>query len=213
MSIDEQPIPLGNGPVTSSSDSISLNSSVSNQPLEKGLILDPDLKSKLRSTGLTAPAYRFDVENKSKFLRLAIEYWPNITAICKACGISRDTYYNHRKMDPAFDQALKDIDDMVCDELENVLRTEGAKPKGFLDRMAYLRAHRPELYDKAKVVKIEGYKMSEQERGRRLNVVETVIDAEVSKTYLDRRERQEKRAQQRLDQASEQREDKGGAGG
>jgi L-rhamnose mutarotase len=134
---------------------------------------------------------QFGSQRKSEFIRLAIEFWPNMSAICKAVGVARSTVYLHRKSDPAFNKALQEIDAMVCDEMEQTLRTEGMKPKGFLDRMAYLRAHRPELYDRAKVVKIEGYKMGDGERRQRLAGLEGAIDAEVVKTYQDRKQRQE----------------------
>lgn len=151
-----------------------------------------------KGTGSVVPFSQFTPERKKRFIELAKQYWPNMGEICRAVGVSRWTVANHRKSDPIFNNALHEIDQQVCDDHEMVMRANGMTPKGFLDRMAYLRAHRPELYDRAKVVKIEGYKMENGERQRRLGAVETVIDAEVVKTYSDRKQRRELKQQARL---------------
>ena len=142
-----------------------------------------------KGVGLSHKPYRFTQEKKAHFLKLAVEFWPNMAAICKATGVSRWIVGYHRKHDPEFDSVLNEIDQMVCDEHEQMLRKQGMEPKGFLDRMAYLRAHRPELYNPAKVVKIEGYKMTQSERGERLAGLEGAIDAQIVSAYQTRKER------------------------
>ena len=139
--------------------------------------------------GLGIEGYRFTPERKAKFLALAKDYWPHIGKLCEAVGISRWTVIHHRKLDPEFNAALHEIDQSVCDSHELMLRTQGLTKGGFLDRMAYLRAHRPELYNPAKVVKIEGYKMTQSERGERLAGLEGAIDAQIVSAYTTRKER------------------------
>lgn len=144
-------------------------------------------------TGSVLRLHEFNDEKKARFLSIAKQFWPNLGAICEAVGISRWTVYNHRKSDPEFNKALIEIDEQVCDDHEFVLRQRGMKPAGFLDRIAYLKAHRSSLYNPAKVVKIEGYKMGAQEKLERMGAVESVIDAEIVKTYQDRKQRQEQK--------------------
>ena len=151
------------------------------------------------NTGSGLHAYRFDFERKSEFLRLAIEFWPNLSKICAVVGISRQCFYDHMKSDKLFNKALQDVDAMICDEHEEMLRQEGMKPKGFLDRMAYLRAHRPELYDRAKVVRVEGYKMTDGEAQRRLARLDGAIDATIVQSYTTRKERLRLKQQQVVD--------------
>lgn len=140
-------------------------------------------------TGLEHQPYRFTPEKKARFLELAPKYWPNVSAIAEAVGISRWTVVNHRKTDKAFDQALTELNNRLCDELEQTLIQQGLQPKGFLDRISYLRAHRPELYDRAKTIKIETKQMTGDERSSRLRVVESVIDAEVVGVVKGRRQK------------------------
>jgi hypothetical protein len=148
--------------------------------------------------GLDYGFHKFNSERKRYFIEAARKFYPNITKCCQEVGISWHTFNAHRKSDPEFAAQLALVKLEVTDRIEGVLAQEAVNPKSFLDRMAYLRAHRPELYDRAKVVKIEGYKMNDGERSSRLNVVDTVIDAEISKSYLSRKEQREKRNQARL---------------
>lgn len=167
------------------------------------------IKSQGNGTGSVREFYDFTIERKQRFLELAEQYWPNLSAICKAVGVSRWTVGNHRKSDPDFNNSLHEIDQRICDEHERVLVERGMDHKGgFLDRISYLRAHRPELYDRAKVVKIEGYKMAGPERTQRLGAVEAAVDATIVQAYTTRKERNEQR---RL-KAAEKREATSGGG-
>jgi hypothetical protein len=104
-------------------------------------------------------------------------------------GIHPSSYYAHLKADKIFYQKVQQIDQGTTDRIEGVMASEAINPKSFLDRMAYLRAHRPELYNPAKVVKIEGYKMTQSERGERLAGLEGAIDAQIVSAYTTRKER------------------------
>jgi hypothetical protein len=140
-------------------------------------------------TGLDKRKKRFDWQRKRRFLRIAKTYWPNVTLCCAMAGIHPSSYYLHLKQDPIFYAKVKQIDQGTTDRIEGVMASEAINPKSFLDRMAYLRAHRPELYNPAKVVKIEGYKMTQSERGERLAGLEGAIDAQIVSAYQTRKER------------------------
>ena len=147
--------------------------------------------------GFNSSARRFDWQKKRRFLRMAKRFWPNVTLCCAACGISDSTFYTHRKIDPIFAHKVAEIDRGTTDNIEGVLAEQATKPESFLDRMAYLRAHRPELYNPAKVVKIEGYKMTQSERGERLAGLEGAIDAQIVSAYTTRKERLQQQREKR----------------
>ena len=157
------------------------------EPLE---IVEPIAK---RDKGVVLGFNSFNVQRKSLFYEAARKFWPNISEICKIIGIHPGTYYNHLKSDKSFAAEIRLIDQEVTDRIEGVLATQATQPKSFLDRISYLRAHRPELYDRAKVVKIEGYKMSSDEKAKRMKVVDTAVDAEIVKSYLSKKERLEQK--------------------
>ena len=145
-------------------------------------------EGKGKGVGFNSAARRFDWAKKRKFLRAAKRFWPNVTICCAAVGISDSTFYTHRNQDKIFAQKIAEIDRGVTDRIEGVLADQAVDPKSFLDRIAYLRAHRPELYNPAKVVKIEGYKMGPAEAKQRMTVIDTVVDAEIAQSYLDRKQ-------------------------
>jgi len=149
----------------------------------------PEREEKRAVVGSATGWSLFDAEKKLLFLEAARRFYPNISRCCQEVGICWQTFSNHRKQDKIFAAQLAEIDREVTDRIEGVMAEEAVNPKSFLDRMAYLRAHRPELYDRAKVVKIEGYKMDGAEKARRLGAVDAAIDAEIVKTYTTRQER------------------------
>jgi hypothetical protein len=169
---------------------MSLDSSGSKEVGEKGsevsLILNESIEKKEvgkkeveKGTGLALDLGRFDPKRKVLFIKFARKLYPNISKICSAVHISTQTYYNHLKSDPEFNKSMVEVDQAITDEIEGVLQKEARKPKKFLDRISYLRAHRPELYDRAKVIKVEGYKMSPEDSKRRGSVLDQVIDGEI----------------------------------
>ena len=150
------------------------------------------LASRVRSpTGLVLHPRRFDNQRKRRFLRIAKRFWPNVTRCCALAGISDSTFYSHFNQDKVFAHKIKEIDRGTTDEIEGVLASEARNPKSFLHTISYLRAHRPELYDRAKTIKIEGYKMSDKDRTQRTQMLENAIDAQVVQTYQDRRDKRE----------------------
>jgi len=132
----------------------------------------------------------FTSKEKSRFIDNAIRYWPAKMKIAFASGISYPTINNHISWHPDFAALMKTIDVLVTDDVELILKNEAMKPKSFLDRIAYLKAHRPELYNPAKVVRVEGVKLSDSDRANRLAAVETFIDADLADSYRQRNTKQ-----------------------
>lgn len=163
-------------------------------------------------TGSGLALLSFDSQRKLKFLELAAAYWPNMSRCCREIGIHYQTFLNHRKADVKFYEALQEIKAAKLDAIEAVSEESALDVrKGFLDRAMILRAHRPELYDRAKVVKIEGYKMTDGEKRNRLAGLEGAIDAEIVKSYSDRKQiREAKRAKADEKRASMARGEKAG---
>jgi len=109
--------------------------------------------------------------------------------ICRKARISKVLYYQALKDCPDFAAAIKEIDEGVTDSIEGLTANLAMNPKQVIDRMAYLRAHRPELYDRAKRIIVEGYKMSESEAVRRSKVLDSCVDATIVNAYTTRKER------------------------
>jgi hypothetical protein len=145
-----------------------------------------------KEAGSAIHFHGFSNEKKQRFLSNAFRYWPNVTRLCASVGITPSGYYQHTKLHPDFARLMKDIDVCVTDDVELVLRYEASNPnpKSFLDRMAYLRAHRPELYDRAKVVRVEGYKLGDGEARRRSEALAGAVEAQIVNAYTERKERQ-----------------------
>lgn len=162
-------------------------------------------------TGSDSCISSFDAQKKLKFIELASQFWPNLSKCADAVGVTVQTVYNHIKRDVKFCEEIKRIKTAKLDELEQVAIDSGRDvKKGFLDRAMILRAHRPELYDRAKVVKIEGYKMTTAEAQQRSGAVEAAVDATIVAAYTTRKERQE---QKRLKAAEERERTLGGGKG
>ena len=129
--------------------------------------------------GLVPHSSKFSKKRKDSWLRIAKKLWPNVSEICRQIGISTSTYYLHVQKDLAFNRAVKDLDQEVTDRIEGVLATMAVQPRSFLDRISYLRAHRPELYNPAKVVRVEGVRLTDQDAHTRLAMATGAIDAEL----------------------------------
>ena len=129
--------------------------------------------------------------DKIKALELLWEHPQNIALICRGLGVSRSTWHWHRSHDKQFNQDVIDIQEATCDELEETMHHLGKQRTSFNfnDRIAYLRAHRPELYNPARKIIVEGYKMSESDAERRSKVLDNCVDATIVNAYTTRKER------------------------
>ena len=122
-------------------------------------------------------------------LEIAPSLWPNVTELCKRVHVSREFYYRCLREDPVFAKAISEIDIGITDAVEGLTANLAMNPKHIIDRMAYLRARRPELYDRAKRIIVEGYKMTESEAVRRSKLLDSCVDATIVNAYTTRKER------------------------
>lgn len=72
---------------------------------------------------------------------------PNITGAAVALGHSRTLVFWHLERDPAFKKAFDDIREGLTDGLEAKVLEYGQRPNNFMDRIAWLRARRPEVWN------------------------------------------------------------------
>ena len=145
-----------------------------------------------KGTGASLSVYAFDPTRKALFLELASKWFPDLSRICEAVGISRQSYYNHIHKDAEFARAVEAVRLARIDRIEGKVFEAAEDNKNFLHQAMVLRAHRPELYDRAKVVKIEGLQMNPQQAQERLGAVSNAVDAEIVKTYLDKKQRRDR---------------------
>lgn len=115
-------------------------------------------------------------EQKVLFLQ-AFRETGNFSESAKLIGASRASIYNHLKLDQKFRSEFDAVINSFCDVLEQTMLSNGQKPNGFMDRMAYLRAHRPEKYNPRTTIVHESDKSSLdflfrslEEKGQIINV-------------------------------------------
>jgi hypothetical protein len=112
------------------------------------------LKAKLDSTRL----------KKESFLKAFIKTFGNITISCESLGISRQTYYDWKKDDPAFAKALAEVepDERFLDSAELALnkkimdgdttaiifalKTKGKK-RGYIERTENINYEKPSPFE------------------------------------------------------------------
>ena len=143
--------------------------------------------------------------NKTRALELLTESPNNISYVVKRLGVSRPCWYWHLSHDPQFAIEVQEIREAACDALESNMYDLGMKKsfKTFNDRIAYLRAYRPQLYNPVKVLKVEGYQI--KDKTQRIGAIEGAIDATIVREYQDRTDRREAKrlagaeARERLD--------------
>jgi hypothetical protein len=89
----------------------------------------------------------FSSDRKLRFLKFFRES-QNISKSAQAVGITREVVVYHLKADKAFKTAFDGAIEAMCDELENVMVDHAHSKQGFLDRIAFLKAKRAEVWDK-----------------------------------------------------------------
>lgn len=89
----------------------------------------------------------FTAALKVRFISAAKKLWPNVSAICQIVGIHPGTFQNHYKADVKFREDLELVKAERLDLLEGVMFDNATQPRGFLDRIATLKAHRPERWN------------------------------------------------------------------
>src|SRR5580765_5430197 len=94
------------------SDAIALTSNIQGTDF----VTDPETGFLVSSGGYALAG--FNPQKKLRFIELAEEFWPNITAICAGVGIHRQTYSNHYKLDDKFRELVDAARERALDEAE-----------------------------------------------------------------------------------------------
>lgn len=141
---------------------------------------------KVDGLGLTPRLHKL---NPQKTAEAVLKYWPNLSAAALSIGVSASLLHWHKAHSPWFQNIVREADAKGCDALETVLFNRGVSGEEytFTDRIAYLRAHRPELYDRAKTIRVEGLSLTNKEASARASLAEQAIDGEIVGNYKRRK--------------------------
>ena len=108
--------------------------------------------------------------------------YPKIYKLCAAVGIDRGTFKNHYEQDQEFRARFDECKEMLIDDIEGVRFREAKKTKGVMDRMATLNAHRKEVYDPDRTLRVE-VGMTREDAAKRAANLANVIDTEAVESY------------------------------
>lgn len=115
---------------------------------------------------------------KEKSIELLAKHFPDIGFVCHELGISRSQFDRHYRMDPVYRARIKDVESDMTDQVEGEL-LKAAKGKSFLDRIAWLRAHRPEKYNDTRIIKVDRYDSTPERSRAKEELMRSAIDAEL----------------------------------
>jgi hypothetical protein len=150
------------------SQPISMNGNTMLKDPETGMIYTS------RSGGLT-------IARKKKFLEIAAKYYPDITAICQIVGISKNAYRAHFNLDPVFREKMLSFEEGITDKIEARLASYAMEKSNFMDRIAWLRAHRGEKYNEKKLVQVDVTLTKEKLESKKSTLL-GAVDAELIPT-------------------------------
>lgn len=106
-------------------------------------------KQLIKRTFQPSALMKFNDELKEQFLMLYRDT-PNITKVAKQLNISRRTVSQHLKDDDLFKYAFQEVVEAINDDIEEYMVERAKTKSGFMDRIAYLKAHRTKFQDKIK---------------------------------------------------------------
>lgn len=123
----------------------------------------------------------FDAIKKTRAIELAREMvergeMPRQSIIVKALGINPETLRHHLRDDIIFKKAWEEVIDLMEETLVNTMVTNGQKPSGYMDRITWLRAYRPNRWNPDSRIQILG---DNSEHKRIVTSVIDAIDAEI----------------------------------
>jgi len=123
----------------------------------------------------------FTSELKIRFLELADQAcqrgeFPDIEAICKTIGISPWSFYHHKSIDEKFAEEWELAMRKIETTLVRTMVAQGQKPKGYMDRITWLRKHFPKEWNPNQQLNIS---MDLTATKSLLSARPTVIDAEI----------------------------------
>jgi hypothetical protein len=178
-----QGLPINQG-VISSVDDISVKVE---QRGDMGLDKESTLVNAKQGMGLDSHLHKLDPERVAEAL---IKHWPNLTAASLSLGMSHGVLHWHKaKRSPWFMSLFEQAKQVKLDKIKTVMVDCAMEPKGFLDRAMTLRAYEPDVFNPARKIIVEGYKMTQDEADRRSKVLESCVDATIVNAYTTRKER------------------------
>ena len=89
----------------------------------------------------------FTVKKKMMFLDALRNNELNLTGTCKSVGVDYDTYLDHFRRDAKFRECVLKIKEDLVQRVEQVLATQAQDPKKTVDRIFFLKSHKPEVYN------------------------------------------------------------------
>lgn len=135
---------------------------------------------------LAHTSHGLTLDKKIKFIDLLRKCWPNIAQARREIGISSRVYKQHIAMDAKFAADIEDIKEELVDRIEGIMAENAQSgPKGFLDRIAFLRAHRRDLYGNRATVDVNVHNVSRDELSYKLDKMSNVFDTQLV-TELDK---------------------------
>lgn len=92
------------------------------------------------------PIYDHFTADKKRLFLDTFAKTPNLTGVAEALGHSRQVIFYHLERDPEFKKEFEAVKEGLVDVLEGKVYEYGQRPQNFMDRIAYLRAFRPERW-------------------------------------------------------------------
>jgi len=137
-----------------------------------------------KTTGFLTPRdtdYAVERLTSDKKLRILELYRnkPDLAGAARACEVNPATVYAHARNDPAFRKALDLIREEHTDAVESRVREYAERPSNFMDRMAWLRAHRADKWNPESKVRITHDRPSVEALYQDIQDAEVVTDAPV----------------------------------
>lgn len=122
-------------------------------------------------------------------------HWPNMFKAATACGVTHSAFSYHKARTPWFQRIYAEVEAKHNGAVEQVLYNRGVSGDEytFNDRCMYLKAHMPELYDRAKVIKLEDNRVPHREALARAKAVESIIDAEIVESFRTKKAKRQRR--------------------
>ncbi len=120
----------------------------------------------------------FTLLKKKKFIEIAPKYWPDISLICQFVGIVKNTYRNHYMHDKVFREKMDELNESTTDKIEASLAQYATEKGNFMDRIAWLRAHRGEKYNEKKMLQVDVTISKDQLAAKKASLSQA-IDAEI----------------------------------
>lgn len=122
----------------------------------------------------------FTPSKKLIFIDTLREVWPNTYLALKSVSVSYRSYEFHLNLDPAFKQAVADVNAEKVSALKAKMHEFAmTNPKCFMDRIALGRIYARDEFDPGARVEVTHKGFDRDDARKRLDRLSTVVDAEV----------------------------------